>query len=107
MITSSQFFCRRAFNLSSRGQMISDIRSTAACVVSFNHHRLFFRATATSVIAPIIRQIGQERTQIAVEIVGIASASQDKTATNHATAVIVNIIFAVNFGCSLIRSATF
>jgi hypothetical protein len=59
------------------------------------------------VIAQIIRQIGQDKTPIAVEIVGNASASQETTAINHEIAVIAIIIFAVNFGCSLIRSATF
>jgi hypothetical protein len=68
---------------------------------------LFFRATARSVIAQIIRQIGQDKTPIAVEIVGNASASQETTAINQEIAVIAIIIFAVNFGCSLIRSATF
>lgn len=58
-------------------------------------------------IAQIIRQIGQLKTQIAVEIAGKASASQLKAATNQATAVIASIMFAVSFGCSLIQSDTF
>jgi hypothetical protein len=68
---------------------------------------LFFQATATNVIAQMIRHIGQLKTQIAVAMLGNASASQETTAINHAIAVIVSIIFAVSFGCSCIRSATF
>jgi RecA/RadA recombinase len=68
---------------------------------------LFARAVATSVIAQMIRQIGQLKTQIAVEIVGNASASQLTTAINEEIAQTASRIFAVSFGCSLIRSATF
>lgn len=55
----------------------------------------------------MIRQIGQLKTQIAVEIVGNASASQLTTAINEEIAQTASRIFAVSFGCSFIRSATF
>jgi hypothetical protein len=55
----------------------------------------------------MIRQIGQLKTQIAVVIAGIASASQEITAINHEIAHTASIMFATSFGCSLIQSHTF
>ena len=55
----------------------------------------------------MIRQIGQLKTQIAVEIAGKAKASQETTAINQEMAVIAIIIFAVSLGCSFIRSQIF
>jgi tRNA A37 threonylcarbamoyladenosine dehydratase len=76
-------------------------------VISLIPHQSFFHANATADIHAISHHIGHVKTQIAVDILGKANASQETTAINHDIAVIVNIIFAVNFGFSLIQSATF
>ena len=83
------------------------ILSTTACVFSCIHHRLFTRAVQSNATAQMIRQIGQLKTEIAVDMLGNASASQEMIAINQEIAQTVKRIFAVSFGCSFIRSATF
>jgi hypothetical protein len=106
-MTVSPCSSRRACNLSSRGFNISEIVFIASAVMSLIHHRLFFHANATAVIHAISRHIGHVKTQIAVDILGKANASQETTAINDEMAATVIKIFAVNFGFSLIQSATF
>jgi hypothetical protein len=84
--------------LSNRGLIISEILFTISAVFSLIHPKSVAHATANAVIHAIINPIGHINNDKPLMIAGSANASQLKTAVNHATAVTIPNIVAVNSG---------
>ena len=105
-ITTPPRSSRRAFNLSSRGFIISEIRSTISAVFSLIHQKSVARAIASAVIHAIINQIGDIKNDNHDVTLETIQGSEDKTKINHETAVATNKIFDASSGFCSIQFAT-
>ena len=103
-ITTPPRSSRRAFNLSSRGFIISEIRSTISAVFSLIHQKSVARAIASAVIHAIINQIGDIKNESHAVTLETIQGSDDKTKINHEIAVTAIKILDASSGFAFIRS---
>ena len=104
-ITTPPRSSRRAFNLSSRGFIISEIRSTISAVFSLIHQKSVARAIASAVIHAIINQIGDIKNESHAVTLETIQGSDDKTKINQETAVATSKIFDASSGFASIQLA--
>ena len=104
-ITTPPRSSRRAFNLSSRGFIISEIRSTISAVFSLIHQKSVARAIASAVIHALINQIGDIQNESHAVTLETIQGSEDKTKLNQETAVATSKIFDASSGFASIQLA--
>ena len=105
-ITTPPRSSRRAFNLSSRGFIISEIRSTISAVFSLIHQKSVARASASAAIHAITKPIGDIKRDNQEVTLDIIQGNELKTKINQVIAVVTNNIFEASSGFFSIQFAT-
>ena len=106
-ITTPPRSSRRAFNLSSRGFIISEIRSTISAVFSLIHQKSVARAIASAVIHAITNPKGEIIVETSHVTVDIIHGNELITKTNHENAVATIKIFDASSGFCSTQFANF